>query len=257
VFDPRMDLGTVTSQVRQVRWMTPEQGAVVYDHIRTTKPTHALELGTAHGASAAYIAAALEENGTGHLTTVDRSDTDFVPGDLLASLGLGRWVTLVARDDSSYDWFLKEQIESRSDAAGNCEPLYDFCYLDGAHDWTIDGLAVFLVEKLLKPGGWLLLDDLEWSYAASPSGANPPFPISSEERQQPHMRAVYDLLVRQHPNFTQFRVQDGNWGWAQKVPGAPRRYEVTSSRTLAGLAMRGAWRLARTAAGTAARIRRR
>lgn len=237
--------------------MTPEQGAVVYEHIRATRPTQVLELGTAHGASAAYIAAALDENGAGHLTTVDQSGMDYTPADLLSSLGLGSRVTFVTRDDSSYNWFLKEQIERRSDTAGNCEPLYDFCYLDGAHHWTIDGLAVFLVEKLLNPGGWLLLDDLEWSYGVSPSGANPPFPMSSDERQQPHMRAVFDLLVRQHPNFTQFRVQDGNWGWAQKAPGAPRRYEVTSSRTLAGLAMRAAWLLARTAAGAVARVRRR
>lgn len=237
--------------------MTPEQGAIVYRHIRETRPTQVLELGTAHGASAAYIAAALEENGTGHLTTVDQSGTDYAPADLLGSIGLARWVSIVVREDSSYDWFLKGQIEDRSDAAGNCEPFYDFCYLDGAHHWTIDGLAVFLVEKLLKPGGWLLLDDLEWSYAASPSGANPPFRMSTEERVQPHMRAVFDLLVRQHPNFTQFRVQDGNWGWAQKAPDEPRRYDVTASRTLAGLAMTGAWRLARAAAGVAGRVRRR
>ena len=32
-------------------------------------------------------------------------------------------------------------------------PVYDFCYLDGAHDFTIDGMAVYLVEKLLRPAG--------------------------------------------------------------------------------------------------------
>ena len=72
------------------------------------------------------------------------------------------------REFSSYTWWLKEQVQARSDRAGNVEPLYDFVYLDGAKNWTIDGLAVVLVEKLLRPGGWLLMDDLDWTYAQDP-----------------------------------------------------------------------------------------
>jgi predicted O-methyltransferase YrrM len=204
-----------------------------------------LELGTAHGASAAYVAAALQENGKGRLVTVDRAGAGYEPRALLAELGLLDYVDLVVREDSSYDWYLKEQIEQRSDADGNCDPVFDFCYLDGAHNWTIDGLAVFLVEKLLRPGAWLLLDDLEWSYGSSPSGAPEPFPLSEPERREAHMRAVFDLLVRQHPSFTQFRVEDGNWGWAQKAPGESRKYEVTTSRTVGGTLASAGWKLAR------------
>ena len=60
-------------------------------------------------------------------------------------------------------------MRSRSDGAGTVEPVYDFVYLDGAKHWTIDGLAVVLVEKLLRPGGWLLMDDLGWTYADDPA----------------------------------------------------------------------------------------
>jgi predicted O-methyltransferase YrrM len=237
--------------------MSPAQGATIYQHIRETVPDRVLELGTAHGASAAYIAAALQENGKGHLITLDRSGAGYSPSLLVGDLKLGEWVTFVVRDDSSYNWFLKEQIAQRSDEAGNCEPLYDFCYLDGAHNWTIDGLAVFLIEKLLKPSGWVLLDDLEWSYAASPSGADLPFALSGSELREPHMRAVFDLLVRQHPNFTHFRVQDGNWGSAAKLPNMPRRYEVTASHTVAGLAASVGWRLARAGLTSARSVRAR
>src|SRR6266566_3570376 len=217
-----MDLSTVTQLVRGVPWMSPSQGAIVYRHIRETAPELVLELGTAHGASAAYMAAARHANGTGKLVTVDRAGAGYEPGGLLEEVGLREWVDVVVRPDSSYNWFLKEQIELQSDSAGNCKPIYDFCYLDGAHNWTIDGLAAFLVEKLLKPEGWLLLDDLEWSYASSPSAAPEPFPMSPSEQRQPHMRAVFDLILRQHSSFTQFRVEDGNWGWAQKSPARPR-----------------------------------
>src|SRR5918999_1784722 len=74
-------------------------------------------------------------------------------------------VTIV-REFSSYTWWLKERIEERADAHGNVEPCFDFVYLDGAKNWTIDGFAVVLAEKLLRPGGWLLMDVLEWTYGA-------------------------------------------------------------------------------------------
>lgn len=250
-----MELAAVTERVRQVPWMSPDQGALIYRHFRDTTPRLCLELGTANGASAAYMAAALEENGTGHLITVDRSGAGYSPAPLIQELGLSDWVTFVVRGDSSYDWYLKELVQERSDAAGNCEPMFDFCYLDGAHDWTIDGLAAFLIEKLLMPGGWLLLDDLEWSYAASPTIEAPPS-MSQDEIREPHMRAVFDLIVRQHPNFSQFKLQDGNWGWAAKNPGAPRRYEVTSSRSVAGLVATAGWKVARIAFSQARRARR-
>lgn len=240
-----MKLSEVTGEVRDVPWMSPEQGAEVYRHVRETTPDRILELGTANGVSAAYMAAALDENGDGHLVSVDRAGAGFEPASLLRDLGLDKWVTLVVREDSSYDWYLKELIEKQSDTVGNCEPIFDFCYLDGAHNWTIDGLAVVLVEKLLKPGAWLLLDDLEWSYAGSPGGAQPPFPLSRSELHEPHVRAVFNLIVRQHPSFTQFRVQDGNWGWAAKNPNMPRRYEVSSTRSVVGLLAMAGWKLAR------------
>ena len=252
-----MQLEAVTQVAHDVPWMSPKQGAIIYGHIRESRPDLVLELGTARGASAAYMAAALEENGRGKLVTVDRDGAGYEPSRFLEDIGLAAWVDFVVRPDSSYDWFLKEQIEAQSDPSGNCEPLYDFCYLDGAHNWTIDGLAVFLVEKLLRPQGWLLLDDLEWSYASSPSTASEPFALSQSERREPHMRAVFDLLVRQHPSFALCRVQDGNWGWAQKAPERPRRYGVTTSRSLGGALASSSWKLARWGSTLARDTRRR
>ena len=66
----------------------------------------------------------------------------------MAAAGLGDWVSL-DRSFSTYTWFLKEQIQQRADACGNCEPLYDFCFLDGAHFWEPDAL-----RKRLSALGW-------------------------------------------------------------------------------------------------------
>jgi predicted O-methyltransferase YrrM len=233
-----MEFEAVATSVKGIPFMSPSLGRRVYDHIRTTRPEQALELGTAHGVSAAYIAAALEANGAGHLTTVDHRGAayDPAPETVLRNAGLDHRVTII-RDHSSYNWFLKQQIEQASDAAGNCLARYDFCYLDGSKNWNLDGLAVVLIEKLLRTGGWLLMDDLEWTYDSNPwvapePNGRPLGPMSDSERSQPHLLAVFELIVKQHPSFTHFVREDAWYGWAQKRPDAPRRYELASSRPL-------------------------
>ena len=54
-----MEFDEVAASVAGIPFMTPEFGRRVYDHIRESRPERALELGTAHGVSAAYIAAAV------------------------------------------------------------------------------------------------------------------------------------------------------------------------------------------------------
>jgi predicted O-methyltransferase YrrM len=238
---------TVARAVAGIPFMTPEQGRIVYDHVVRTGARDVLELGTAHGVSAAYLAAA-----GAAVTTVDFAGAayDPAPETVLARAGVADRVTVV-REFSSYTWWLKERVAAQSDAAGNVAPLYDFVYLDGAKNWTIDGLAVVLVEKLLRPGGWLLLDDLEWTYAQDPSRRATDGivhrELSEPERVEPHLRAVFELIVAQHPSFTELRVQDEWWGWARKAPGEPRRLTLETSRPLGALAAAAARRLVRRA----------
>jgi predicted O-methyltransferase YrrM len=213
------------------------RGRVLYEHIRKTRPQNLLELGTARGGSAIFIAAALEANGTGHLTSVDSTRwqwLDPTPGEVLEKAGLSSWVTLDKRF-STYTWFLKAEIEKRLDASGSVQPEYDFIFLDGSKNWSADGLAVVLAERLLRPGGWLLLDDLGWNYekhCEAPRHYEIEIAkLSDEERIQPHLRAVFDLLIRTNPAFDQFVVQDRWWGWARKSPHMSRR---TSGGVLSG-----------------------
>lgn len=103
---------------------------------------------------------------------------------------------------------------------------------------------MFLVEKLLRPGGWLLMDDLEWTYERNPwitpeGEARPLGPMSESERTEPHLLAVFELIVKQHPSFTHFVREDAWFGWAQKQPGAPRTYELATSRPLSAVVSAG------------------
>jgi predicted O-methyltransferase YrrM len=72
-------LRAVTDAVGDVPYMTPDLGQRVFEHLRRTHAEDVLELGTAHGVSAAYMAAALEANGGGHVTTVDHAGAAFTP----------------------------------------------------------------------------------------------------------------------------------------------------------------------------------
>jgi len=80
----------VAAAVAGVPFMSPEQGRTVYEHVRATRPAEVLELGTAHGVGAAYLAAGLEANGAGTLVTVDFQGAryDPAPETILARAGL-------------------------------------------------------------------------------------------------------------------------------------------------------------------------
>ncbi len=254
-----MKFDVVADKLRGIPNMGPSEGKLVYQHIIDNGVIDVLELGTAHGVSAAYAAAALDELGRGRVVTVDSriatASRDPQPGDVLRRCGLDQLVERVLVDDSSYTWWLKQRVAEQSDEDGNCEPLFDFCYLDGAHNWTIDGLAVILVEKLLRRGGWLLLDDLDWFYEPVKSTFGPgqgprDLNLSTAECSEPHIRAVYELLVKQHPSFTTFYEQGNQWGWAKKDPDAER--SLTVRRTMgAASVVDSAVRKARRVIGSA------
>jgi predicted O-methyltransferase YrrM len=242
----------VAANVDGIPNMTRSRARRVYDHLRSTASVDVLELGTAHGVSAAYMAAAVEENG-GSVTTVDHVVAtrlrDPQPDAVLARAGLTERVNRVLVQDSSYTWWLGQRILECT-RAGRCEPGYDFVYIDGAHNWTIDGFSFFLVEKLLRPGGWILLDDMAWSYGASTSSFGPgqgpdALGLSSGERSVPHIKLVFDLLVAQHPSLSNFLVEDEDWGWAQKTEsGSPivRRESTAGWKERVGGALRGVGR---------------
>jgi predicted O-methyltransferase YrrM len=220
----------VRERIAGVPYILPPLARRIYDFVLERRPAEVLELGFAHGASSCYIAAALEEAGAGHLTAVD-----LLPAmawqqpsieELLARTGLAPWVT-VCREATHYTWFLKKQIAARS-RRGRCEPLYDFCFLDGAKHWTIDGAAFFLVDKLLRPGGWLLFDDLQWTFGGKAAEGKTKTDgialreMGADELAEPHVELIFRLLVMQHPDYAEFRITDHWWAWARKQPGGDR-----------------------------------
>ncbi len=216
--------------------MTPAQGRRVFEHLTATGAGDVLDIGTCFGTSAAYFAAAVAANGAGRVTTVDSAQFDATTETKswveqgLSDCGLRHLVDLVRIPHSSYAWWLKEQVERHA------EPQYDFVYLDGAKSLTIDGVSVLFIERLLRPGGWLLLDDIGWTFASNPAviqteGVH--YSLSEAELREPHVRAILELIVKPSPAFSVIRREaDGQWAWAQKGPGERTRYEVFYTQSL-------------------------
>jgi predicted O-methyltransferase YrrM len=207
----------------------PFRGRELYDFIRRERPSECLELGFAHGVSTLYLAAALEANGAGRLISVDLDmarEREPSAEQLLDRAGLGPRVSLVF-EPTSYNWYLHRRIREQTRDDGVCEPYLDFCFIDGAHRWVDDGLAFFLVDKLLKPGGWLLFDDLTWKVEA--------LDVDESERSLAQVREVFDLLVMSHPSYDHLET-DGEWGWARKAttPG-PQVRTVVERDLLSGI----------------------
>jgi predicted O-methyltransferase YrrM len=235
-----MKFETVNAAMKTQPWgITEEQGRLIYDFVLRTKSAEILELGTGVGTSACYMAAALDELGAGRITTIDRNPD--LPEWVRKSFGkadpaLLRFVDIVTTT-SSYNDALLPRIEAQT-KNGTCEPCIDFCYIDGAHTWSDDGLAFFLADKLLKPGGWMLFDDMGWTIAGSAEASKEAWTqaMSAELRAMMQVTKVFDLLVAAHPSYDQL-VKAGDWGWAQKKPadGAPADHTAKSLYTPPGL----------------------
>jgi predicted O-methyltransferase YrrM len=244
-------LDAVSRVFATVPHMTPQQGRIAFDHLVATGARDVLDIGTCYGTSAAYFAAAVIANGGGRVTSVDSGRFDDSGPALewvetgLRDSGVRDVVELVRIEDSSYAWWLKEQVERFSDADGRCEPQYDFVYLDGAKSLTIDGVSVLFIERLLRPGGWLLLDDIEWTYTTNPEVVQTEgvhYPMSDAELHEPHIRAVLELIIKPSGAFSVIRRQEeGQWAWAQKSAGGDRtRYEVYYEQSLTDRVLRRA-----------------
>lgn len=219
--------------------MSPRQGRQVWRHFARSRPSAVLDIGTCFGTSAAYFAGALRSLGIdGRVVTVDTAQFDHLSdaGDWCEALwdrcGVRDLIEVHRIEHSSYAWWLLEEAERCRGTRGRVLPAYDFVYLDGAKLFTLDASSVVLIERLLRPRGWLLVDDLDWSYLDHSPGHPEPvlrfdddvaYRFSDAERSRPQLRAVWEVIVATDPAFDRLLVTDGRWGWARKRRRPPRR----------------------------------
>jgi predicted O-methyltransferase YrrM len=212
-----MPISRVQSVVGKLPYMRARQAEKLQELIVRHELRQCLELGFYHGVSSAYFAEIIRDafGKRGHLTTIDRLHVlNLSPNveQLLNQLGLSKYVTVYA-EERSFTWRLMHLIEE------NPAPVFDFAYLDAGHTWDVTGFGFLLVDRLLRPGGWIALDDLNWTHAASPALAAQSSKLPEKERVTPQVRKVWELLVQRHPCYGEFR-EDGQYGLARKISGS-------------------------------------
>ncbi len=212
-----MKLETVEAHVNGLPYMQLRHARRLEKIFRDYNCSRALELGFFHGVSSMYMAAILDEMGGGRsLTTIDKlvAKTKQPNIEQLASeLGLTSYITHFY-EERSYLWRLMKFIEEGR--------KFDFCYLDGGHNWGDTGFAFFLVDKLLVDGGLILFDDFNWTAEGKDWAADWP----DEEKKISPVERTWDLLVGQHSDYRQVWVKDG-WALARKkrkIPLLPIRF---------------------------------
>lgn len=183
--------------------------------IRDNDLKSTLELGFHHGKSSAYTAAILKSLGRGHHIAIDMHYAEPREPNIeqvMQKLDLQDWCTW-HYEQHSYTWRLMKFIEERD------KYQFDFCYIDGGHVWDVTGYGFLLVDMLLKPGGFIVFDDLDWTIKAGiakerqPKFSDPNF--LEEFTTTPQVRKVFQLIVGQNPNY---KCEEWRgWGIARKL----------------------------------------
>ncbi|MGE0415551.1 MAG: class I SAM-dependent methyltransferase [Acetobacteraceae bacterium] len=108
------------------------------------------------------------------------------------------------RTFDSYGWTLAVLLR-QSRHRGSAE-MFDFIYLDGCHLYPFDTMATVCAKAMLKPGGYLLMDDYDWSILGSPTMTpelNPSIRqhYSPEQIELSHVEMICSILLDTDPVF--------------------------------------------------------
>ena len=229
----------ISAMVGSVPFISKDNGRFLYDLILKERLTNILELGIAHGTATCYMAAALQELGEGSITSVDLIEVKdtFKPSaeEQLEKTGLTKFATVI-RMQTGYTWFLHDEIVNNT-KDNVCNEVYDLCVIDGPKNWTIDGAAFFFADKILRKNGYIIFDDYHWTYASANRRRDATDGIthrslSKDEQEIPHIREVFELLVKQHPHYGNLMVLDENdWVLAQKIMAQDKTYTIVHRET--------------------------
>lgn len=206
-----------------------------------TGPVAAAEIGVGVGATTLELVRAL--GGAGELHLFDRKTlVDQLVAELEA-MPETAGVTLVNHGNSrktfdGYAWVLATMARDLANAGKPVE-IFDFVYLDGAHSFHHDAPATAVLKRMIKPGGYLVVDDMKWSFNSSPTMNPTKRPAirdsyTDEQLEVPHVRLIVDVLLRPDEEFQEIflgqREDPGRTVFQRVTPDRGRRGSLRSAR---------------------------
>lgn len=126
---------------------------VLYGLVRAVRPETVVETGVANGVSSLVLLQALSRNGHGRLVSFDTSSS---AGGILGPEERGRW-TLHVLPAAQPGPALTDVLATL--------PTVDLAFLDADHSYPGQTREYEAVRAKLRPGAWLVSDDVDWSYA--------------------------------------------------------------------------------------------
>jgi predicted O-methyltransferase YrrM len=135
--------------------ISQEEGNFLQDLIRRVQPEVTLEVGCAFGVSSLFICEALREvNATKHIIIDPMQHSSRWAGIGRANLRRAGYTDLVEfHEVPSYQCLARLTEQGMK---------IDFAFIDGQHTFDYVLVDFFLVDKLLKPGGIVVLDDFAY-----------------------------------------------------------------------------------------------
>jgi predicted O-methyltransferase YrrM len=131
--------------------ISPESGNLLYALTRAIRPQTVVEFGTSYGISTLYLAAAVTDNGTGHVITTELSTKKIVAARAnLDEAGVGDAVTILPGD--------------ALETLANVPAPIGLVLLDGWKDLYLPVLG--LLEPRLAPGALIAADDTTFACLA-------------------------------------------------------------------------------------------
>ncbi len=209
----------VDKAVHDTPYMTLGQARTLQRLWHTCPDGDILELGFAYGKGSAYLGALAAQRSRRVVCVDNLSARDRQPAAELTieKAGVADHVDLHFVDNG-YVWWMKQQLEK------GVSLRYSLVYLDGAHDWFVDGFAALLLDRFVIPGGVLVLDDLDWSFASStaPDIVARVLSMTADVAREPQVRKVWELLLQVDPRWGEFEELD-SWGIARKLTSTDTR----------------------------------
>ena len=171
-------------------------------------PLRLAEVGVDKGSTTRAVLEHLNSDDT--MDLYDRSSAPlFKDKRQVLSLGLNvKFFENSCRLFDNYAWTIVKQIEH--DNHGMIVPKYDLVFIDGAHTFTIDFCATSLMKELIKPGGVIILSDLNWTIRNSPS-VNTRFmrkSFTNEQLKEPHVALIVKNCLESDNRFIRLDSTD-------------------------------------------------
>lgn len=177
------------------------------------------EIGIGYGATALPVLQMLDAGDTYYGFDFEDRIAEFVEDLQARDFGLKCAVVVAGNSHSPGDSYNRNlsnlilRMRERRETG-----LFDAVYLDGAHTFLHDGLAVCLLKELLKDGGFLILDDLFRTIAKSPTARETAIRdnVPKEQMEDPQVFRVQEIFLSNDPNFEKLSEPQDNRGIFRK-----------------------------------------